>query len=124
MVDKKKLLDAAEKLGLKIKFNSDNPGLYSNYNHTSYSWNDMQDIVENVFDAKQENKYLADTFTSSVQYNGNLSSKFKYIDISKHKKQNIFFDFIGEERISDEQFTPDNGKSGHFKLANLAFVEV
>lgn len=123
MIDKRRLLDAAEKLGLKIKFNSDNPGLHSNHDHTSYSWKDMQSIVENVFDVKIESKRFTDTFTNSVQYDVNISSKFKNTGASKHKKQSVL-SFCGERKISDEQSILNNGESINLKINNPVLVEV
>ena len=49
MLDKKRLKAAADKLGMKVTFDSDKPGFYSGSDNKFYSFSDLNKIIDKTF---------------------------------------------------------------------------
>lgn len=49
MLDKKRLKAIANKLGIKVTFDSDNPGLFSENDNKNYSFYDLDRVIDNTF---------------------------------------------------------------------------
>ena len=93
MLDKKKLKAAADKLGMKVTFGSDNPGFFSKNDKKNYSFNDLSEIIDRVFPVD----YSSDKNTSdqkqeilpSLSYKGNFkNTRFIYSPTKNHISKN------------------------------------
>lgn len=49
MLDKKRLKAAADKLGMKVTFDSDKPGFYSGSDNKFYSFSDLEKLIDETF---------------------------------------------------------------------------
>lgn len=49
MLDKKRLKAIANKLGIKVTFDSDNPGFFSENDNKNYSFYDLDRVIDNTF---------------------------------------------------------------------------
>ncbi|MCT6889069.1 MAG: hypothetical protein M3Z87_05300 [Lactobacillus sp.] len=46
MLDKKKLKTIANKLGIKVTFDSDNPGFFSENDNKNYNFSDLDRVID------------------------------------------------------------------------------
>ena len=49
MLDKKRLKAAADKLGMKVTFDSDKPGFYSGRDNKFYSFSELEKLIDETF---------------------------------------------------------------------------
>jgi len=49
MLDKKRLKVIADRLGMKITFGLDSPGFFSENDKKSYSFSELEKIIDNTF---------------------------------------------------------------------------
>ena len=64
MLNKKRLKAAADKLGMKVTFDSDKPGFYSGSDNKLYSFSDLKKFIDETF---SKDDLIGKTVTSNAE---------------------------------------------------------
>lgn len=64
MLDKKRLKAAADKLGMKVTFDSDKPGFYSGSDNKFYSFSELEKLINETF---SKDDLIGKTVTSNAK---------------------------------------------------------
>ena len=64
MLNKKRLKTAADKLGMKVTFDSDKPGFYSGRDNKFYSFSELEKLIDETF---SKDDLIGKTVTSNAK---------------------------------------------------------